>query len=514
MYLRETLILSAASVLETSCIGESKLLNRRIILTLIVLLAIASAQTSSIHAQSPNPPAPSSTVHIVQLGETLFSIAQRYGLTADALTHANGIPDPRRIYVGQRLIIPGNLKDTQAIETAPYVVQAGDTLASIARQHYTTWQTLLQLNRLLTPNVIYAGQVIKTPSLRSIESATDDQVTSPFTSKGATYMVRSDDTLLRIALRHAVPPWQLMTTNHLANPALIYAGQEIVIPGKDGGSLPDPFNLIDVQPLPVTQGSVLVIAVHTTEAVTLTGNLLDQTIYFGEEDNVYYALAGIHVFTEAGIHDLHLTAIDAQGQETSVSTGIVVEDGHFHYERIDVPANRSNLLAPEAIARDRARLDEVRYTFSPERHWSIPFHRPCIGSISAYFGAHRSYNGGPYTSYHSGVDYRAPTGTPVHAAAGGVVILAEQLALWGKAVAIDHGWGVVTGYAHLSEIDVEVGQHVARGEIIAKVGNTGLSTGSHLHWETWVGGTSVNGLQWLENASPPWPEPGWKALGG
>ena len=489
------------------------MVSRRIILTLIVLLAIGNAQTSSIHAQSPEPP-PSSTVHIVQRGETLFSIAQRYGLTADALTHTNGIPDPRRIYVGQRLIIPGRLEDIQAIETAPYVVQAGDTLASIARRHYTTWQTLLQLNRLLTPNVIYAGQVIKTPLLRSMESSTGDHTTSQFTGNGATYVVRSDDTLLRIALRHTISPWQLMSSNHLANPALIYAGQEIVIPGKDGGSLPDPFSLIDVQPLPITQGSVLVIAVRTTEPLTLTGNLLGQKVHFGEEDGVYYALTGIHVFTESGIHDLHLTAVDAQGRQTSVSTGIVVEEGRFHYERIDVPANRSSLLAPEAIAQDRARLDEARYTFSPERHWTIPFHRPCIGSISAYFGARRSYNGGPYTSYHSGVDYRAPTGAPVRAAAGGVVILAEQLSLWGKAVAIDHGWGVVTGYAHLSEIDVAVGQQVARGEIIAQVGNTGLSTGSHLHWETWVGGTSVNGLQWLEEASPPWPEPGWKALGG
>ncbi|HDQ71821.1 MAG TPA: LysM peptidoglycan-binding domain-containing protein [Chloroflexi bacterium] len=482
---------------------------KRIVLTLMLLLAFVAVQAHPVHAQSSDPPH-ESTVHVVQRGETLFAIAERYGMTANAITHANGIPDPRQIYVGQRLVIPGNREDISAMETTPYVVQAGDTLASIARRYHTTWQTLLQINALLTPNVIYAGQVIQAP----LPTLTDTGATRSLPSDGATYVVHPDDTLLRIALRHTVSPWQLMTANHLTNPALIHAGQEIVIPGKDGGLLPEPFNLVEVQPLPITQGSVLVIAVRTTEAVELTGSLLDQTVRFGEEDGVYYALTGIHVFTQPGIYDLHLTAVDGHGRETSISTGIVVEEGRFHYERIDVPANRNNLLAPEAIAYDRVRLDAARNTFSTERHWTIPFHRPCVGSISAYFGARRSYNGGPYTSYHSGVDYRAPGGTPVHAAAGGVVVLAEHLALWGKAVVVDHGWGVLTGYAHLSEIDVEVGQQVSRGEIIAKVGNTGLSTGSHLHWETWVGGTSVNGLQWLEEFSLPWPEPGWKALGG
>ena len=92
-------------------------------------------------------------------------------------------------------------------------------------------------------------------------------------------------------------------------------------------------------------------------------------------------------------------------------------------------------------------------------------------------------------------------------------MLAEQLTLWGNAVLIDHGWGVLTGYAHLSAIEVQAGQQVEQGELIAKVGNTGLSTGSHLHLEMWVGGTSVNGLQWMETFYP-WPETEWIGIGG
>ena len=101
----------------------------------------------------------------------------------------------------------------------------------------------------------------------------------------------------------------------------------------------------------------------------------------------------------------------------------------------------------------------------------------------------------------------------MHAAAAGTVVLAEQLSLWGNAVVIDHGWGVLTGYAHLSAIHVTPGQQVTAGEVIAEVGNTGLSTGAHLHWEMWVGGTSVDALQWLDPASP-WPASEWRAIGG
>jgi murein DD-endopeptidase MepM/ murein hydrolase activator NlpD len=94
-----------------------------------------------------------------------------------------------------------------------------------------------------------------------------------------------------------------------------------------------------------------------------------------------------------------------------------------------------------------------------------------------------------------------------------VVLLAEPLTLLGNAIVIDHGWGVVTSYAHLSAIGVQAGQSVSQGELIGKVGNTGLSTGAHLHWEMWVSGNSVSALQWLEE-SPAWTAPAWSAAGG
>lgn len=480
-------------------------MRQKIVIALAVLLLAGTLATPVQacperyrRAQSGGP-LPETTMHIVQRGETLFSIAQRYGLTVDAVTHANAIPDPRQIYAGQRLVIPDGRIDTSMEEIAPYLVQAGETLASIARRYNTTWQTLARVNGLLSPNAIHAGQVVQVPA-------------SPMgVGGGAIHIVRSDDTLLRIALRYDVSPWMLAANDHVANPALIYPGQELVVPGQRPGLLPMPFASVEVQPLPAAQGTTIIIAVRTTEPVTLDGRLFEQKIHFAEEGGVYYGLVGVHVFTEPGLYELELAAVDGAGQQTMITTGVVVKAGRFYYERINVSGSRADLLDPATIARDRERFDVVRHTFTPERLWTMPFQRPCAGSISAYFGSHRSYNGGPYTSYHSGVDFRAPRGTPVYASAAGTVVLAEPMALWGNAVAIDHGWGVLTGYGHLSAIEVQVGQQVAAGDLIGKVGNTGLSTGAHLHWETWVGGNSVNGLQWLEKFSP-WPEQ--LAIGG
>lgn len=86
-------------------------------------------------------------------------------------------------------------------------------------------------------------------------------------------------------------------------------------------------------------------------------------------------------------------------------------------------------------------------------------------------------------AFHSGIDYPAPTGTPIHASAGGRVIFAGYRANYGRTVEIDHGGGVVTRYAHASAVLVKVDQVVMPGEQIARVGSTGRSTGPHLHFE-------------------------------
>ncbi len=475
-----------------------------VILTFLLMMGPVFAGPEDGQSTQAGGPLPRTRMHIVQRGETMFSIARRYGVTVDAISHANGLPDPRKIYVGQRLTIPGQGQVTSSKEsTIPYVVQAGDTLTAIAQRYRTTWQALAQVNGMLSPAALYAGQVIRVPMV----SGRADMESSVFMlDEGTVSVVHPDDTLFRIALRYGLSPQTLALESHLANPALLYPGQELLIPGQNGGLLPDPFVAVTMEPMPAVQGETMVVVARTTEPVTLQGSVFEQTVRFAQRsEGVYYGLVGVHVFTEPGLYEMVLSAVDGEGQSTEVVADVKVAADRFGYERIELPASRNSLLAPEVIDADRKRLEQVSLIFSEERHWEGPFQRPCVGGISAYFGTHRAYNGSPYTSYHSGVDFRAPTGTPIYAPAAGTVVMAEKLGLWGNALAIDHGWGVLTGYGHLSAIEVELGQQVEAGDLVARVGNTGLSTGSHLHWQVWVGGTSVNGLQWLEDFYP-WSE--------
>lgn len=473
----------------------------RAIWSILIVTALLGTLSPSVHAQSGDAP---QIVHIVQRGETLFSIAQQYGVTANTITHANGISDPRRIYVGQRLVIPGGQGGVQ--ETVPYLVQAGDTLTSVARRYHTTWQTLARINRMLSPSTLYVGQVIQVP-------APNNQAAQLQSGGDLIYAVQPGDTLRGIALRYGISPWMLATINHITHPALVFPGQELLIPGAGPSLLPLPFASITIQPLPVSQGITLIIAVRTIEPVMLTGRLFGQEVRFAEEGGVYYALVGVYVFREPGLYELELSAVNGAGQVTTLTTGIVLRAARFGYERIDLPESRTSLLDPAIIAAERERLNMLRGTFSPKRYWTTPFQRPCAGVISSYFGAKRAYEDGPYTSYHAGIDFRAPNGTPVRAPTGGIVVLAEPMTMLGNAIVIDHGWGLLTGYWHLSSIEVQVGQQVAPGDLIGRVGSTGLSTGAHLHWEMWVNGTPVDGLQWLEGFSL-WPEAGQLSIGG
>lgn len=94
--------------------------------------------------------------------------------------------------------------------------------------------------------------------------------------------------------------------------------------------------------------------------------------------------------------------------------------------------------------------------------------------------------------FHAGMDFSANTGTPIYATGNGTVIKAGWESAYGNLIKIDHGFGYATWYAHLSKIKVRVGQKVVRGEVIGEVGNTGKSTGPHLHYEVHVKGKVVN----------------------
>ncbi|MGJ3647953.1 M23 family metallopeptidase [Sphingomonas sp. GlSt437] len=131
-----------------------------------------------------------------------------------------------------------------------------------------------------------------------------------------------------------------------------------------------------------------------------------------------------------------------------------------------------------------AQINAARAMVTDAHGWDQPFLWPALGRISTLFGSQRIFANGEAGSYHSGTDVAVPIGTPVFAPADGVVILAADhpYSLEGNLLMVDHGMGLSSAFLHLSQIEVKVGEHVKRGQEIARSGMTGRATGPHLHW--------------------------------
>ncbi len=139
-------------------------------------------------------------------------------------------------------------------------------------------------------------------------------------------------------------------------------------------------------------------------------------------------------------------------------------------------------------AEEIARITEVRAARSALTGWSETFIAPASGDTSGVFGSQRFYGDEP-RSPHSGMDIAAPAGAPVIAPASGRVVLAGGgYSFEGNLVIVDHGLGLYSAFLHLSRIDVNVGDMLAQGDAIGRVGSSGRATGPHLHWGLWWDG--------------------------
>ena len=181
-------------------------------------------------------------------------------------------------------------------------------------------------------------------------------------------------------------------------------------------------------------------------------------------------------------------------QPVDEAQGEVSVEGHRDYASLAV---RIDGAVSETLIREQGVLD-LYNTLSERQNLlsATPSIKPARGWFTSKFG----YRISPFTGrpvMHNGLDIAASPGAPVFAPADGIVSYAGYDPGYGKLVSIDHGYGVITRYGHLSQISVEVGQRIKRRDLIAAVGNTGRSTGPHLHYEVRVNNIPVDPINYV-----------------
>jgi hypothetical protein len=365
------------------------------------------------------------------------------------------------------------------------LTQPGESLRSLALRTGTQLEALATANAAIHPLLPYpvAGiALVVPPAVR------------PPMERGQRAAVELTDSLVTAAVKTDQNPWALAQANGLKNPAHP-AGATLWVPGSGGppSLLPGPLAGIEVTPLPAVAGQAVQVRVWTQGDEPVSGDLEGHVLHFAPEGESQVALLGLGGFVEPADYSLTLVA-----QETSWTARVRTITPEYGLEEIWLSAETQQYLDAEAIRSEQARLDVLWSLFSPVKFWNEPWGVPVEGEyeITSFYGTRRSYNGAPARSYHEGVDFRGAVGRTVVAPADGVVVLAEPLYVRGNAVVVHHGMGVYSGYYHLSEIDVTAGEVVTAGQKLGEFGSTGLSTGSHLHWDVVVAGVNVDGLAW------------------
>jgi murein DD-endopeptidase MepM/ murein hydrolase activator NlpD len=329
-------------------------------------------------------------------------------------------------------------------ETRTYVVREGDTISGIAIDLDLDEGDLLRLNQLGPAELIFPGQKLRLP-----------EATGPAPAAG--YTVQAGDTLSEIAFRHGLSTAALRDANNLDSADLIVEGQRLTIP--PGGTPPAPPRTYVVQPGDTLTGIALWAGVTPSQVRDLNGLADENRVVIGQ--TLKLPAAGS---AAASGEEIVVVMAGETLSDVALRAGI----------HPDILASHNDILDPDWVrAGQRLRIPQT-----------AEFMMPVDGPVTVRFGGST-----PFDPFHAGVDIGVWTGTPVRAMRAGTVVVAgwafpgEPLRSKGLMVVLEHDRGYTTLYGHLNELNVKPGDWVTAGQVIAWSGNTGLSTGPHLHLE-------------------------------
>lgn len=249
----------------------------------------------------------------------------------------------------------------------------------------------------------------------------------------------------------------------------------------------------------IMQGSLGLLRLQAVDVRQARVLFLDEeSPFFQLEDDVWYAFAVASMDASARDYDLTVTVEQNDGNIIAFNRNVQVKSAGYITQDFNIPGDRSDLIDRQVEQAEFAKLDAITANIAPEPLWdAVGFALPLNAKLSSPFGAYRTLNETMQTR-HTGWDQRAAVGTPIKAVAAGLVAFAGRLDIRGNYVMIDHGYGVYSGYAHFSETQVTRGQPIAAGQVIGMSGNSGRSSGPHLHWEISVNGEWIDGLAFID----------------
>jgi hypothetical protein len=245
----------------------------------------------------------------------------------------------------------------------------------------------------------------------------------------------------------------------------------------------------------IAQGQVGLVRVYGDDVTGVRASFLDYEFdFFPVPEDGYYGFNVVGMTQNVGTYDLtlYIQSLDETTTTMLIPIGVIL--GAYIRQDITMSDEMAFMIDPDVEQHELAQLESIFQSPTREQFWDeAGFQRPLDTELTSPFGAFRIFNQ-TTESRHTGWDMRAQIGMPVAAVARGRVAFAGVLDLRGNYVLIDHGYGIYSGYAHLSVVDVTRGQDLSAGQIIGKVGSTGRSGGAHFHWEMAVNGEWVDAV--------------------
>lgn len=249
-----------------------------------------------------------------------------------------------------------------------------------------------------------------------------------------------------------------------------------------------------LQAAEVKNGQTALYYFNTDDTVTLTYANKSIPLLKHPVKNKRIALIPVRYRTKPGTKRVVVTR---NGQRHNM--GLKVLKGNYPSETLKVATSKvyPNKEQQERVSQEYREAIDIYNMFNEVRYWDTPFEMPMTSPVTSRFGTARLFNGS-LKSYHSGTDFKAPVGTPIHAVNDGVVVLAKERYYAGNSVVIDHGEGLYSCYYHLSKMDVNPGDRVSKGACIGLSGMTGRVTGPHLHFAIMLQGVQVDPMQLIK----------------